>query len=57
MFYDEPGEQGLLRAIEQFESCESRVRPEALQAWARRFSEAEFARKMQAILGVGNYAE
>ena len=51
LFYDEPGEQGLLQAIERFEGCESRVRPEELQGWARRFSEAEFARKMQAIVG------
>jgi glycosyltransferase involved in cell wall biosynthesis len=51
VFYDEPAEIG--GAIARFEAGEAAFRPAELQAWSRRFSEAEFARKMAEILGCG----
>jgi len=57
VFYDEPGDEQLARAIERFEELESQIRPAELQASARRFSEDEFARRMSAVLefGVGEH--
>ena len=40
----------MARAIEQLEQIEPDVKPAELQTHARRFSEAEFARKMTAVL-------
>jgi glycosyltransferase involved in cell wall biosynthesis len=48
VLYDDPSHLG--DAIDRFERLEPQVRPEELHAWARRFSQAEFARKMSAIL-------
>jgi glycosyltransferase involved in cell wall biosynthesis len=50
VFYDEPSEEQLERAIERFETMEPAVVPAELQEHARRFSEAEFRRKMSAAL-------
>jgi hypothetical protein len=50
VFYDEPAEDQIARAIEQLEQMEPGVRPEELQTHARRFSEAEFLRKMTEVL-------
>jgi len=46
VFYGDVGELGA--AIKRFEGME--FRPAELQAWARRFSEEEFARRMGGIL-------
>jgi glycosyltransferase involved in cell wall biosynthesis len=59
VFYDVPDEAHLQAAIQAFEALESRFSAPALQAWARRFSEVEFRRKMGRILGIptaGQYA-
>jgi glycosyltransferase involved in cell wall biosynthesis len=48
VLYDEA--EGLGAALRRFEEIEPEVRPAALQAWARRFSEAEFARRMRGLL-------
>ncbi len=50
VLYDEPSAESIGRALAAFESIEGEIRPAGLQAWAQRFSEAEFARKMGAIL-------
>jgi len=48
VFYDDPA--GLADAIERLEAIEATIHPVELQAWARQFSEAEFMRKMSAVL-------
>jgi glycosyltransferase involved in cell wall biosynthesis len=48
LLYDEP--DGLGRAVEQWDEWESELEPRALQAYAGRFSEAEFARQMKQVL-------
>jgi glycosyltransferase involved in cell wall biosynthesis len=50
VFYDDAA--GLTDAIERLEALEPSIRPAELQAWARQFSEAEFVRKMGAMLEV-----
>jgi glycosyltransferase involved in cell wall biosynthesis len=50
ILYDEPSPEAVERALIDFEAIEQQLRPAALQAWAQRFSEAEFTRKMAAIL-------
>ncbi len=50
IFYDEPSAEYLARAIERFEKVEPAIQPAALQEHARRFSKAEFVRKMSAVL-------
>ena len=50
VFFDEPTEDALLRALQSLESVEANLRPAELQAWSTQFSEAEFARKMSPIL-------
>jgi glycosyltransferase involved in cell wall biosynthesis len=50
IFCDEPTEESLAAAIRKFELLEPDIRPPELQSWARRFSEAEFSRKMTAVL-------
>jgi glycosyltransferase involved in cell wall biosynthesis len=58
VFYDEPDETALLRAVESFERLEAQVRPRELQAWAAQFSEASFLARMREILDapVGIYS-
>jgi glycosyltransferase involved in cell wall biosynthesis len=51
VLYEDATEEALAAAIERFETFEPQIRPAELQAWASRFSEKEFARKMQDILG------
>jgi len=50
VFFGEPSEEELRAAIERFETLEPLVSPPDLQERARRFSEAEFRRKMAEIL-------
>ncbi len=50
VLYGEPADAALAAALCEFEAVENSIRPAELQAWARRFSEAEFARKMSQIL-------
>lgn len=52
VFYDVPDDAHLQAAIQTFEALEPRFFAPALQAWAERFSEAEFQRKMSRILGI-----
>jgi glycosyltransferase involved in cell wall biosynthesis len=51
VLYDEPG--GLGEAIRRFDAMEGQFQAADLQAWARRFSGDEFARRMAEILGGG----
>lgn len=46
VFFEEPSEESLSAAIQRFEEMEAGILPAELQVWARRFSEAEFARKI-----------
>lgn len=57
VFYDVPDETHLQAAIQAFEAAESRFSPIALRAWAARFSEAEFRRKMSRILALDTTAQ
>lgn len=50
VFYAEPTSDVMDEALRRFERYEQDIRPESLQAHASVFSEAEFARKMRAIL-------
>jgi len=50
IFFDEPSDDALRRAIQQWETIEDRVAPLALREYTARFSEPEFARKMRRIL-------
>ena len=50
VFYPEPTDEAIGAAVAQFEEMEPGIRPAELQAWARQFSEAEFARKMNQVL-------
>jgi glycosyltransferase involved in cell wall biosynthesis len=50
IFFPEPTDASLLDAMEHWEQRENQLQPPELQAWAAQFSEAEFARKMRAIL-------
>jgi len=51
VLYFERGDQPLEEAMKRFEAIETQIDPRQLQARARCFSEAEFMRKMQQILG------
>jgi glycosyltransferase involved in cell wall biosynthesis len=42
--------EGLKQAVERWDDCEAGLDPSALQAYAARFSEREFARQMRPIL-------
>jgi glycosyltransferase involved in cell wall biosynthesis len=53
VFYDQPDEDRLEAAIAVFEQREPGIRPAELQSWARQFSEAEFLKKMGAVLEEG----
>ena len=50
VLFAETTDDALQNALEQWERGENQVPPEALQAYAARFSEAEFARKMRVTL-------
>ncbi len=50
IFYDEPTDDSLLRAVSVWDQFEDALEPRSLQTYAARFSPAEFARKMRAIL-------
>jgi glycosyltransferase involved in cell wall biosynthesis len=50
VFFAEQTEESFAEAMERFERMEPGIRPVELQAWAARFSEAEFSRKMAALL-------
>jgi glycosyltransferase involved in cell wall biosynthesis len=50
IFFQEPTHESLSQALAQLDALERDLRPAELQAWARRFSEAEFARKMTGVL-------
>src|SRR5262249_36754152 len=50
VLYDGPADQALAAAIARFEQIERDIRPAELQAWAQRFSAAEFERKMGSVL-------
>ena len=50
-FYDEPDASSLADAIDRFEAVEQEIKPAELQAWAQRFSGAEFAARMTSIIG------
>jgi glycosyltransferase involved in cell wall biosynthesis len=51
VFFDEPTVEHLQAAVERLDKLEVGLRPGELQAHARQFSEAEFARKMSEVLG------
>jgi glycosyltransferase involved in cell wall biosynthesis len=50
LLYTDSSDNALRDAIEQWDSREEHVDPRALQAYAARFSESEFAKKMQPLL-------
>ena len=50
VFFEEATEEQLAAGIERFEEMEAGILPAELQVYARRFSEAEFARKVRASL-------
>ena len=50
VLYEQASDECLEAAIERFEAIEGHFRTSALQAWARRFSPAEFDSQMMAIL-------
>ena len=50
VFYNDPEPGAIGTAIERLEAMEASIRPADLQAWARQFSEEEFARRMSAVL-------
>jgi glycosyltransferase involved in cell wall biosynthesis len=50
IFYANAADDALTEAIERWDARESEIQPSALQAYAARFSETEFTRKMSAIL-------
>lgn len=50
VLYPEATDDALRGAIEQWDSLENNLDPMALQTWAARFSEAEFATKMRPLL-------
>ena len=50
LLYGHASDEALAEAIERWDTMESRVDPRALQSYAARFSEAEFARKISPIL-------
>jgi glycosyltransferase involved in cell wall biosynthesis len=53
IFFSETSDESLREAMDRWEHGENQVDPQALQAYAAKFSEAEFARKMQAVLFPG----
>jgi glycosyltransferase involved in cell wall biosynthesis len=53
VFFEEPEEEALGAARLRLEAREAELDPEALKAYAARFSEAEFLRRFQALLDAG----
>ena len=51
VFYTEPGDAPLGRALKRFEEVEALIRPAELQAWAKRFSESRFREEMSELIG------
>ncbi|MGA3235249.1 MAG: glycosyltransferase [Bryobacteraceae bacterium] len=49
-FFADQTPESFAQAMERFEHREADIRPADLQAWAARFSEGEFSRKMAALL-------
>ena len=50
VFFQDADEDGLARAIDEFERIEPHIRPELLQEHVRQFAPSEFSRKMTAAL-------
>jgi glycosyltransferase involved in cell wall biosynthesis len=50
VFFGEQTAESFAEAMKRLERMEADIRPAELQAWAARFSEGEFARKMGALL-------
>ena len=50
VFFSETTDESLRDAMERWEQVENVFEPQALQAYAAKFSEAEFARKMKTVL-------
>jgi glycosyltransferase involved in cell wall biosynthesis len=50
VFFADQSEESLVAALRAFELMEPAIRPAELQAWAGRFSEREFSRKIAALL-------
>jgi glycosyltransferase involved in cell wall biosynthesis len=50
VLYAEPSEAHIAGALKRFEALEPQIRPAELQAYARRFSAAEFERKITKLL-------
>jgi glycosyltransferase involved in cell wall biosynthesis len=50
VLYAEPAEPQIAEALKRFEALEPQIRPAELQAYTRRFSTAEFARKITKLL-------
>jgi hypothetical protein len=50
VFFADQTPESFAHAMERFEPMEAGIRPADLQAWATRFSEGEFSRKMAALL-------
>jgi glycosyltransferase involved in cell wall biosynthesis len=57
VFYQAPEQDDIAAAIERMEAMEPSIRSADLQAWARQFSEEEFARRMGAVLRAPDRAE
>ena len=50
LLYGDPADDALRDAIEQWDRCEHQLAPQALQAYAAKFSGAEFSARMKPIL-------
>lgn len=50
VFYDQPGAAPLEDAVKRFERTEDLVRPDTLQRWSSRFSEARFAEEIGELI-------
>ena len=50
ILYDDASEAGLNRALLDFDSLETSIRPQDLQTWAAQFAEPRFQEKMRRIL-------
>jgi hypothetical protein len=52
LFYQDPSPDSLRQAIECWDRREHEIKPADLQAYAAKFSEAEFSAKMRNVLGL-----
>ncbi len=52
LFFEQASDESLARAIEQWDAYERGVDPVALQDYAKRFSETDFAARMRPLLGL-----